>query len=227
MHKNKLIILIVALAANCVCFFQYQDILNEKRKSSEIASKMQLVARNCEQISYYKTKKKMFDQSNTKDELKRILLKSKIENVHVKRLSSSTVEIKFQSDKEADLHRCLADLYTKLSGIVCFSSIKMRKVNNDKISVMCVIQISPAHIDKKYVSINLSNKMRTPHVKLFSTQEQYKLLGVVNEKNACINNKWYKPGDSIDGYKITKIRDSSIELKRDDYQLIIPLGTAW
>lgn len=230
MRQNKLAIIISLIIAGLIlngwCFLKYKEVLSAKRDKLETASRMQLVACDCEQLSCCKTKERLFSRAEMKKELRRILLESHVDNVKIKRLARDILEIKFQSDEESNIYNCVENLYAQLPGIVNFVSIKIRPLNDDKIAAICKMKVYRPDIDKNDIAIDISNNSRE-HVNLFATKEHYKLTGVVEDQSACVNSKWYKIGDLIDEFQIVKIHHSCIELKQGRSQLIIPIGGVW
>lgn len=50
-------------------------------------------------------------------------------------------------------------------------------------------------------------------------------LSMIMNKSAMINNKWYKVGDLVSGYKITQIEASSVILQRNKTLRTLSTGT--
>lgn len=72
-----------------------------------------------------------------------------------------------------------------------------------------------------------SKSKKTPSKKVFKTHYVKKshtkrlTLDAILNKSAMINNKWYKEGERVYGYKLAKVNTTSVVLKRHNKQLLL------
>ncbi|MDD3344245.1 MAG: hypothetical protein PHR87_11810 [Sulfurospirillaceae bacterium] len=68
----------------------------------------------------------------------------------------------------------------------------------------------------------IDNKSVESHTE---TKRSLRLVAILNQK-AYINGQWYRVGQSVNGYKIIKIREQSVELKKDGKTKILAFEEA-
>ena len=109
-------------------------------------------------------------------------------------------------------------MYAKVSSKDNYQSINIQKYDMifEKISQKRV-GLNSGKIDKiksPFISQNILKIIKDKNITKLKYHKVLKLYGLLNNK-ANINKKWYKIGSKIDGYKLIKVKDSSVTLKKN------------
>ena len=99
-----------------------------------------------------------------------------------------------------------------------FIFLKKNGYNIDKINT------TNSSLTKKITSSTNSTKNSLQATKQYYSSSSF-TLGMVINNSAYINGKWFKIGDKINNYKITKIAKSSVTLKQNSIIKVISIAT--
>ncbi len=234
MRKNelKLCTLIIAISvfviADFIAFSEYENLKNKREQMQTNETRMRnLISDFCKKdVLYFKSKNKIFGKDDVKQQIETVAKRTQIENLQFKKDEDKSVEIKFQANDEASVYGFLEKLYFGTSGVVCFLILKIGRFADNKIHVLCKIKSEIPQINKESISI-IPQKYTRPFVNLFDNSKKHQLNCIIYDKKIFIDNDWYEIGDKIDEYQITKIRESSVELKNAEKQIKVQLGHSW
>ena len=213
---EKLLLYFIPIFAVMIIFFNLQQESNEDKISNN-------------EINILKTKLNNINKSiNEKPNLINILkniekfaLKNNINILKVMR-NNATLEIFFKSTNEnmlAFINYCESfNSYSKVR-VLNIRQDKNKDNVNDKYenNVQMILSFKTFYIKKKL--INLTSSSST-----FRIEKKHQLNAIVGDY-VLINNKWFSKNQRLDDYKITKINQNSIELKKKNKKLILELFT--
>ena len=232
MHKNELklylLVLAVVIAADFFFFVRYENAADEKENLLASKTKIQKFITDFQRanISYPKPKEKIFERKDLRQQIKIIARHSRVMDVQFKEDNREAAEVKFQTTNEKDAYDFLEKLYLGLGGIAQFTSIKIGRFSDNKIHAVCMIKTESPQVSKEDIEIH-PIKYSCSQLNLFDIRQKHQLNCVVLGQKIFVDNKWFSLGDKIDEYQITKIGQSSVELKSDKKSVTIRLGQSW
>ncbi|MCR5225106.1 MAG: hypothetical protein K6C34_03400 [Alphaproteobacteria bacterium] len=234
MYKNKLKLyaLITAIIAFGVSdfylFLQYKNLKNRNEELRTSETKIQNLVNNFsnQNILCFKSVNKLFAKNDIKQQIEKVAKKMPIENLQFKADENKKIEIKFHTKNETNAYDFLEKLYFEIGGVVHFSTLKIGRFSDNKIHVWCGIKTEMPQVNEYDISITPS-KYQRPSIALFKRSKKHQLHCVIHDKKVFIDSRWYKVGDKIDEYQISKIEKSSVELKNAEKRVNVQLGHSW
>lgn len=140
--------------------------------------------------------------------------------------NQNELEITLEGKREKHITNFLVQLYLQTSGMIKFNSVKIIKDNNKLRAKIYVrredVEISPVGI-KVY-----PHRIQVSKTNLFKMKPMHKLLAIIHNQQAFIDNHWYKIGDETEeGSQLKDVEKLNVKIKTDDEITNIRLGEMW
>ena len=160
-------------------------------------------------------------KNNWEELLKSAAMRCSITNLD----SQQDGELTFCASSERSILKFLHVLKTESNMLLIINEIKI--IRQDDCSLKAKVNYQWCHVNMP-LSICAVKPVIIPRTDLFGLKKNKHLTAILHNKQACINNKWYKVGDIIDDDDIiTHIRENNISLSVDGIEKTVLLGGFW
>ena len=135
-------------------------------------------------------------------------------------------EIKIQASHENEIYKFVEDLFFELPGVVQFKNVKVVPIAKENLAALIQFKIFMPEECPGLISVKPSDRsFDITSIELFGKVKRHKLFCTIYNLKAYIDSSWIQIGDCIDDFKLTNVKQNSIELQSDSGRKIaIKLG---
>lgn len=226
-----------------LCFIKFlklDSLKNQRNLLDEEARSMAELANTIHKTSWngLKSKEKIFNRNiNIKHVVEKASQKFSLQKVLFRMSNGAGVrekvlEIKFNVSEESCIYKFLDTLWRESAGVVGFESIKILRSGSNELFVKIKCKIFSFEEKETGRAVEIIEEKHAVDVKsinLFNLKKskEHKLLGILDNSKAYIDDAWYGVGDKIDDGEVLNIYQNSIEIQSDNKKSTIKLGASW